>query len=96
MTSEAGELSAQINCSSNRLQQLPPGLQGASALLSLDAARNALPGLQPALPGAWAQLTSLDVSHNRLRSLPETMSSLGRSVLESPPSALQQSLLLLR
>ena len=81
---EAGEPCAQINCSSNRLQQLPRGLQGASALLSLDAAHNALFDLQPALSSAWAQLTSLSISHNRLRALPEIMSGLGRSVSEMP------------
>ena len=73
--------SVQIDCSSNKLQELPSGLGAASGLLSLKSSHNTLTSLQPVLPSAWSRLISLDISHNSFSALPEALSSLNRHAL---------------
>ena len=68
----------QIDCSNNKLRELPCGLAAASGLLSVKADHNALSSLQPEMASAWGRLTSLDMSHNCLAALPDTVSCLQR------------------
>ena len=63
-----------VDLSGRGLTEPPDGIDAAA--VALDLSRNALVGLTEAFVAALANLTSLNISHNALQTLPEALGEL--------------------